>query len=225
MPAALCLSLILLSGCVTRGGDIPYAPTGFPGASFETRGQLEQDVPLGPLDVVEITVFRVPELSGTYQVSATGMLDMPLIGSVDTRGRSASELSAELETAYGSNFLRNPQISVRVPDGGQLNITVEGGVREPGVYPLRGSVTLLTALALAKGVDVESGNPRRVAIFRKSGPQTLAAAFDVVDIRRGKMENPTVYPGDIVVVDGAGTRPIYREILQAIPALAIFNAL
>lgn len=215
----------LLVGCATRGGDIPYAPADFPAATLEPRGTLDRDIPLGPLDVVEITVFRVADLSGTYQVSARGQLDMPLIGSVDARGQSTSELAKTLESAYSSRFLNNPQIGVRVIDSGQQNVTVEGGVNSPGVYPIRGSATLLTVLAIAKGVDAQNGNPRRVAIFRKAGAQTLAAAFDVVDIRRGKMQDPTVYPGDIVVVDGAGTRAIYRDIIQAIPAVAIFNSL
>lgn len=223
--AAIFLVCAILSSCVTRGGDIPYAPADFPVASLETQGQLDQEIPLGPLDVVEVSVFRVADLSGTYQVSARGMLDMPLIGTVDARGQSASELARKLEADYGSRYLKSPQITVRVIDGGQQNVTVEGGVNAPGVYPLRGSASLLTALALAKGVDAQNGNPRRVAIFRKSGGQTLAAAFDVVDIRRGKLENPTVYPGDTIVVDGAGTRAIYRDIIQAIPAFAIFNPL
>jgi polysaccharide export outer membrane protein len=223
--AALLALVVFLSGCATRGGDIPYAPEAFPVASFEPQGQLDQEIPLGPLDVIEVSVFRVADLSGTYQVSANGLLDLPLIGTVDARGVGASELARKLEAAYGSRFLKDPQIGVRVTDSGQQNVTVEGGVNAPGVYPVRGSASLLTVLALAKGVDVQNGNPRRVAIFRKSGGQTLAAAFDVIDIRRGKMVNPTVYPGDTIVVDGAGVRAIYRDIIQAIPAVAIFNSL
>ena len=225
VPPAILLLALVLSACATRGGDIPYAPADFPAASLESQGQLDQEIPLGPLDVVEVSVFRVADLSGTYQVSATGFLDMPLIGTVSARGQSASGLAKTLEAEYGARYLKNPQIVVRVTEGGQQDVTVDGAVTAPGVYPLRGSASLLTVLALAKGVDAQNGNPRRVAIFRKSGGQMLAAAFDVVDIRRGKMENPTVYPGDTVVVDGAGTRAIYRDIIQALPALAIFNSI
>lgn len=216
---------LALAACQTRGGDIPYAPANFPPSSFETQGIMQEDIPLGPLDVVEVAVFRVPDLSGKYQVNARGIIEMPLVGSVNARNRSADQLARELESMYGQRYLRDPQISVRVIDGGQQNITVEGAVLDPGLYPVRGTSNLLSALAMANGVDPQNGNPRRVAIFRKSQGQTIAAAFDILDIRRGRMENPTVYPGDLIVVDGAGTRAIYRDIIQALPALAIFSNL
>jgi hypothetical protein len=50
-----------------------------------------------------------------------------------------------------------------------------------------------------------------------------AAAFDVIAIRTGKMENPTVYPGDLVVVDGNRTRQLFHDIISAIPTAAVFS--
>lgn len=218
-------AVALVGGCATRGGDIPYAPAEFVAPDQETRGALAQDMALGPLDELKVTVFRVPDLSGDYQVGGDGYIALPLIGRVDVRNRTADQLATDLESSYGSKYLNNPDVSVRVVKSNQRSVVVEGGVREPGIFPLAGSSTLLGAIALARGVDAENGNPKRVAIFRKVNGRTMAAAFDLIDIRRGKMENPAVYPGDTVVVDGGGLRAIYKDILQVLPTAAVFATL
>jgi polysaccharide export outer membrane protein len=83
-------------------------------------------------------------------------------------------------------------------------------------------MTLVQVIALARGTD-DSANPRRVAIFRQIQGKRMAAAFDLTSIRRGQMEDPKVYSGDIVVVDGSNVRAIQREILTALPILGLFN--
>jgi polysaccharide export outer membrane protein len=83
-------------------------------------------------------------------------------------------------------------------------------------------MTLLQSLAMAKG-PTENANPRRVAVFRQRSGQRVAAAFDLTAIRRGEAEDPKVYAGDIVVVDGSQIKQIQREVLQTLPILGIFN--
>jgi polysaccharide export outer membrane protein len=78
--------------------------------------------------------------------------------------------------------------------------------------------------AMAKGTD-DLANPHRVAIFRQIKGQRMAAAFDLVSIRRGAAEDPRVFSGDIIVVDGSSIRAIQREIFSAIPLLNVFNPL
>ena len=67
---------------------------------------------------------------------------------------------------------------------------------------------------------------RRVrAVFRTIQGKRQAAAFDLVSIRRGEAQDPPVYPGDIIVVDGSSVKSMYKHILQSIPLLAIFGPL
>lgn len=212
-----------LAGCVSRGGDIPYDPVSFAAPKLETRGALSEDLPLGPLDSVKINVFRVPDLSGDYLVGSDGALNLPLVGRVDVRNLTASQAAVLLEQRYSARYLNNPHITVSLLKSNQSNVVIEGGVRQPGTYAVGGSTTLVEAVASARGIDPENGNARRVAIFRKIDGQRMAAAFDLVDIRRGKMENPAVYPGDIVVVESNSLRSIYREVLSTLPILAIFK--
>jgi polysaccharide export outer membrane protein len=90
------------------------------------------------------------------------------------------------------------------------------------MYPVTGSLTLIQAIALARGTD-DAANPRRVAVFRQIGGQRMAAAFDLTSIRRGEAEDPKIYSGDIIVVDGSNVKALQREILTALPIFSIFR--
>jgi len=222
---ALVGAALLVSACATRGGKIPYdvADFGAPDAPGEQADPYVWGI--GPLDVVDVKFFQVPDLSGEYQVSSGGVLDLPLVGAVEARYQQPDQFARALEQLYGQRYLNSPQITVRIVKTSQRNLTVEGGVKNAGIYPLEGRTTLLGAIALAKGIDTQEGNPRRVAIFRKRNGQTVAAAFDVIAIRRGEMADPLVYPGDTVVVDSNSLRSAYRELLQLLPIAAVFGPL
>jgi polysaccharide export outer membrane protein len=101
---------------------------------------------------------------------------------------------------------------------------VDGAVREGGSFPVGGPVTLIRAVAMAKGTS-EDANARRVAVFRTVGGQRQAAAFDLTAIRRGEAPDPQIYPGDIIVVDGSSIKATQRQIFQSIPLLSIFGPL
>lgn len=219
------LIAIGLSACSTRGGSIPYAPADFGPPDKAAPEDVSYDLPLGPLDLIKVSVFRVPELTGDYQVDAKGMLDVPLLGSINVRDQTPAQLADELERRYAVKYLRDPEINVRLISTTNNSVTVEGGVNAPGIYLLPGKTTLLGTIALARGISPNDANPRRVAIFRKSGGKTLAAAFDLVAIRRGEMEDPMVYPGDRIVVDSSQVRPLYRDLLMSLPIVSLFLAL
>ncbi len=216
---------LLLAGCEKRGGDLTYDPPGFDQPDQKLITNPAYDIPLGPLDVVQISVFRVKEISGEYQVDGAGLLKLPLVGEVSVRDQNASQFGRNLERIYSAKYLNNPDITVRVMNTNQLNVTVEGGVNAPGIYQLPNRTTLLGAIALAKGVVTGEANPRRVGIFRKRDGKTIAAAFDLVSIRHGEMVDPQVYPGDTIVVDSSKARAIYRDVLQALPLFAVFRSL
>jgi polysaccharide biosynthesis/export protein len=214
-----------LSACASRGGKIPYAPENFGPPDAAMPSDRAYDLPLGPLDVLRVSVFRVPELSGEYQVDAKGMIDLPLLGPISVRSYNPEQFALELERLYSVRYLNDPEVTIRVMSTSHNSVTVEGGVNSPGIYSLPGRTTLVGAIALARGIAFTDANPRRVAIFRKSGGKTMAAAFDLVAIRRGEMEDPPIYPGDTIVVDSSQVRPIYRDIVTSLPILSLFLTL
>ena len=213
----------LLSACAgTRGGPVPYEVTNFGVPDAPTVATIEEDYKIAPLDTLKISVFQVPDLSGDFEVDLTGNIAMPLIGNVKAADKTAQQLRADLTKRLGAKYLQNPDVSVGVKSSTRRSVTVDGSVRQPGVFPVTGELTLIQAIAMARGTD-ENANPRRVAVFRQIGGQRMAAAFDLVSIRRGQNEDPKIYSGDIIVVDGSQVKSIQREILQALPIFSVFR--
>jgi polysaccharide export outer membrane protein len=142
---------------------------------------------------------------------------------VQVVGRTADDVRGEIARRLSERYLRNPDVTVAVTESTNNNVTVEGGVRRPGQFPLTGQTSLLQAVALAGGIDPENGNDRRVAIFRRVSGQRMAAAFDLRSIRSGTMEDPEIYRGDIVVVQSNSRRGLFQDILSALPLIALFR--
>jgi len=100
-------------------------------------------------------------------------------------------------------------------------VTVEGAVREPGVYSLTGRTSLLQIIAISKGLD-ELANPKGIVIYRNMDGNRYAAVFDIREIRAGRLVDPEVLGNDIVVVDFSGVRSNLRDVLFLLPVLAVF---
>jgi polysaccharide export outer membrane protein len=216
-------AMVLLAGCgMKRGGNIPYDVADFGRPDAPVAAPLEDDYKIAPLDTLKIAVFQVPDLSGEFEVDLTGNIALPLIGTVKAIEKSPRELQAELARRLGEKYLQSPDVSVGVKSSSTRTVTLDGAVRYPGMYPVDRTVTLIQAIALAKGA-ADDANPRRVAVFRTIGGQRMAAAFDLVSIRRGEAEDPKIYSGDIIIVDGSKLKQTQREILSALPIIGMFN--
>jgi polysaccharide export outer membrane protein len=83
---------------------------------------------------------------------------------------------------------------------------------------------LIQAIALARGTS-DDAYARRVAVCRMVNGEREAAAFDLTAIRRGEANDPKIYPGDVVVVDGSNIKAAQKQIFQSFPLVAIFRPL
>jgi len=217
-------AVLLLVGCTdSRGGPIAYdqhfAPPDAP--SLQT---LESNYKIAPKDKLAIKVFKSEDLTGDYDVDLAGHISLPLIGEVDAANLTTAELDDRLTNKLGEKYLERPDVSVSIKQSTGRMVTIDGAVKDSGSFPIAGNMTLLQAVALAKGTT-EDANPRRVAIFRTINGKRQAAAFDLTTIRRGQSEDPAVYAGDIIVVDGSSVKSLEKRLLQSIPLLAIFGPL
>jgi polysaccharide export outer membrane protein len=181
------------------------------------------DYRVGPLDVLDIEVFGAKELSRSARVSVAGDFSMPLVGRVPAVGKTVSELETDIAARLKDGFMENPQVSVFVKDYMSQRVTVEGAVRDPGIYSLTGRTSLLQVIALSKGLD-PLANPGGVVIYRYMDGRRYAAAFDIREIRAGRLIDPEVLGSDIVVVDFSGTRSFMKDFIDAVPTLAVFLA-
>lgn len=217
------LGVLVLVASAMAGASMAQPATGFASPPV-AAGQPTQDYRIGPLDKLNITVYQVKDLTlQDVQVDASGRVLLPLIGSVVAADRTAPELSAEIANRLRGEFLQNPQVSVWVSESLSQKVTVDGSVIQPGVYPLTGPTTLIEAVSMAKGPDSKTANLSRVLVFRVVDGKRTAAVFNLKKIRQGKQDDPVILGNDVIVVDGSQVKGAWREVLSALPGLAIFR--
>jgi polysaccharide biosynthesis/export protein len=187
-------------------------------------GSNNDDYKISPLDVVEISVFGVKDLDRTVQVSSSGMISLPLIKQIKAGGKTQAELEREIAQKLEAGYLQSPQVSVFVKEYNSQRITVDGAVKKPGIYPTTGKVSLLQAIALAEGLN-EVADPSGILLFRTVNNKRLVARFDLKQVRSGKMQDPFLQAGDIVMVDESSTRTTLRDIKDVMPLSGLFSLL
>lgn len=217
------LAAVGLVGCSSAPSAFTSAGTIDPQQFMaQSSGAEASDYRIGPADKLILRVFQVEALSfEEIFVDASGKLQLPLLGSVQAAGLTPAELSTELERRLGEQYLRDPRVSVSVSEAASQKITVDGAVTKPGVYEMRGRTTLLQAVAMAEG-STRIADLKRVAIFRSDDGRPMVAVFDLAAIRRGEATDPVVLGDDVVVVDTSRLNARFRDIVEALPGLAVF---
>ncbi len=174
---------------------------------------------IGPLDTIQIDVFGIPDLSRELQVDAGGRIYMPLAGTIDARGKTADELARTTEEALRRRYIRNPEVTINIKSSVSQVVTIDGQVVEPGLYPVTNQMTLLRALASAKGLS-EFAKQDDVVILRKVDGRQMAGLYNIGAIRRGVYADPAIYANDLVVVGDSPQRRLFRDLVSLAPLLA-----
>jgi len=173
---------------------------------------------IGPFDTLTIDVFGIQELTNReIRADAAGRISFPLAGTIDAAGRTPAELEDEIERRLRPS-IRNPQVTVNLKETVSQVVTVDGEVRQPGLYPVVGRMTLMRAVARAQGLG-EFARQSHVVIFRTVNGQRLAALYNLRAIRLGMYDDPEVYANDVIVVGDDQARRIFRDALQIVPLL------
>ena len=216
------LAIVGLASCAS-GPRSPVLNAGLD--PFEIESASSENATLyriGPSDKLALAVFQVPELSfNEIYVDASGYLQLPLVGAIRAAGLTPSELSQELQRRLGERYLRDPEVMVAVSEAASQKITIDGAVTKPGVYKMQGRTTLIQAVAMAEGPN-DVADVERVAVFRTVDGRRMAAVFDLRALRTGEVEDPVLRGDDIVIVDTSRLSGAMREVLRALPSLAIF---
>ena len=173
--------------------------------------------PIGPGDLLKVTVSDVPELNLETRVGTDGRILLPLVGAIVVTGRSEAQLSAELSALLvEKRFVRNPRVAVFLSEQKSQTIAVTGAVAKPGMFPLtRRRSTIIDMLSEAGGLSKDAGE---VIEFVPAAESEAASPgqpdphgviqIDVNELFRGRnrtLLNLAVTSGDVIFVPEAGS--------------------
>lgn len=202
--------------------SVPLPREAKPLVSVSTPGSAAYKI--GPQDVLEVSVFQVPDLSKTVQVADSGTVNLPLVGEIPAAARTAQDVERDLTKRLREKYLNNPQVTVFIREYNSQRVTLEGAVKTPGVYPMRGRTSLMQAIAMAGGLETNTSSSE-VVVFRQVGDKRSAARFDISEIRAGRADDPYLQQGDIVLVDTSGTKLVFQNLLKILPVGGLFVGL
>lgn len=163
-------------------------------------------LPISFGDLIQVTVFDSPELSGSLRVNSNGEVVLPLGGAVKVKGLTAADAGAAIAAQLKqSGILLEPHVMVMILEYQTQGVTVTGEVKTPGVYPLLANRTVMDMIAMAGGLNENAG--KIATVFHRDNPagvrevklnvsvQTPASAVE------GSVE---VLPGDTISVSRSG---------------------
>jgi polysaccharide export outer membrane protein len=184
-----------------------------PALPIPTAAYATDSYRLGSRDVMDVTVYGVPELSVTAKVGDDGNIQLPLLGSTRAAGKTAEQLQREITSRLGADYLQDPQVTVLVTEFNSRSVIVTGALKN-GVYPLKGETTLLELVAGAGGFKQNSDST--VVILRQSGGKRTAAKFDVSKIEKGLAPDVTLKPGDRILASESAIKKAYGVGMKAL---------
>jgi polysaccharide biosynthesis/export protein len=177
--AALMLVLASLCGCSTSNPVETKVISDRPAPSEPGPYQIGSD------DVIDVMVWKQPQLTSRLRVGSDGYITMPLIGQVHAAGLTTKQLQAKL-TGEFSSYVHEPEVTVRIYNPASRVFYVIGEVSKPGVYPLMSGEVLSQALAAAGG-PTEYANLRKVKIMRRESDQAVQMTVNFSAIAKGEL--------------------------------------
>ncbi len=147
-----------------------------------------QEYVLGIGDRVKLTVYGEADLSGEYEVGSTGIIALPLIGSVDAAGRPLRQFEEAVRSKLAQGYLRDPRVSAQVVNYRPFFIL--GEVAKPGSYPYVNGMTVINAIAMAGGYTYRADK----------GDIQIKRASDTASGEVRVREEEIVMPGDVLRV-------------------------
>jgi polysaccharide export outer membrane protein len=174
------------------------------GPGHASDGQASDEQPsneyvLGASDVVEVFVWKEPELSRTITVRPDGRISLPLAGELAAAGSTASSLQEQIEREL-RQYLDQPLVTVIVKEIKSPTISVLGEVRRPGRYVISQSTTALDAVAMSGGFT-EFARQDRVTVFRRGDGRTEPVRVRLKRLLSRGGESFYLQPGDTVHVE------------------------
>ncbi|TBW51571.1 sugar ABC transporter substrate-binding protein [Marinobacter halodurans] len=200
MVIGLVVLFSLLAGCASQPASSPQQ---IEAALNKNAGPVDQYI-LGPNDVVQVSVWRNPDLSVSVPVRPDGRISVPLVGDVVAAGLTPEELADDVQDKL-EQYIRQPQVSVVVTGMNSHEFTdrvrVTGAVQSPMTMPFRDGMTVMDVVLSAGGAN-PFADLNDAMLYRPMGKEVVAIPVKLDDIlTRGDIAtNYRLLPGDILTV-------------------------
>ena len=202
IPRALILALLPM---LAMAAPVPSAkkqkvPPAQPGAQATSKQPADAAYLISPGDVLEVQVWKEPEISKVLPVRPDGKISLPLLNDVQAAGLTAASLAADL-TEKLKKFISDPQVTVILAQVNSQRVYIMGEVLRGGSYPLEAGMTVLQALSNAGGFTTFA-NQRKIYVLRQVNGKQVKYPFNYKAVIKGRKteENRVLQPGDTIVV-------------------------
>ena len=155
---------------------------------------------IGPTDILQIYVWKEPELTRDVIVMPDGNITYPLIGEIQAQGRTVTDLKRTISQKL-ENYVTAPEVTVIIKESRSRRIYTHGKVNRPGPYQLQPDMTVLQALSTAGGF-AEWADEKRILIIRREGGKEVQIRFNYKEYISGDNleQNILLKPNDTIVV-------------------------
>lgn len=177
---------------------------------------LAAEYTVGDGDVLAINVYENADLSTTVRVSANDTIRVPLIGEVNVKNLTVSQVAAKIEKLLADGYLVRPQVDVFIKEHRSKKAIILGQIKNPGLYELRGGTTLLEFISTAGGVTAEVGNTATIKRKTKAAGEEDQIVVDLESlIKMGQTSlNVSIRDGDSVYISKADVYYVSGEVTK-----------
>jgi polysaccharide export outer membrane protein len=219
--SVLIISIFLVSNC----GSTEYAAKTPPTVDLASKKKTEKlnevimvsaatktasldDYRIGPEDLLEIEAYNVEDLKKTLRVNSQGDIALPLVGIINAKGKTASELEKEIAEKL-NKYVWEPVVNVFIREYRSQRISVVGAVNNPQVYAVTGQRYLIDMLMTAGGLKEEAGNVCYIIRPSQTNSTNSRAETLVIDLNEllvngNVVLNVAVFTGDVINVPRGG---------------------
>ncbi|HNX69109.1 MAG TPA: polysaccharide biosynthesis/export family protein [Candidatus Omnitrophota bacterium] len=158
---------------------------------------------IGPENALQIDVYygKNENISQKVRVSSAGAINYPLVGEVQVVGLTVAQLQEKLRELLEKDYLVNPQVTVFIEE--YSTVSIMGEVKKPGVYPIKGRLTVVELISLAEGFS-KIASPNKVKVIHTlpdgTREEVVVKVRDIMNKHAGDKDNVTLRSGDVVIV-------------------------
>ncbi|MES2046391.1 MAG: XrtA/PEP-CTERM system exopolysaccharide export protein [Pseudomonadota bacterium] len=199
--ALVSVGALMLNGCASGGGAGQLPPAAF----VATQEQPGEEYVIGPLDQLNIFVWRNPELSAKVQVRPDGRITTPLISDMPAVGKTPAMLADDMKIALGE-YIKDPIVSVIVENfSGTFSqqVRIVGATEKPASIPYRANMTLLDAMISVGGLsEYAAGNRAKLVRYDRTTGRQVEYQLKLSSLLKNgdSSANVRLEPGDVIII-------------------------